>query len=195
MLLSCSKKGLTLTHPVVRNPFILGGCPIFFLLQRWILGRMGNAIRFLYRCCRPEEPPPGPPPARPDRPLGPHGVTQATVGVSALARDLFNFEIGSQVAHCRLSDPWERTTAPEQKFSIFLVCRFRMASASTSSPPRRPNLIGNEIHPSPPSPIMAAVLISLFFFSFCFIFCFFFFFLFFFHPCSGLYRFCSWPVA
>ncbi|CAA7392876.1 unnamed protein product [Spirodela intermedia] len=58
---------------------------------------MGNALRFLYRCCRPEKPSAAQPPARPDRPLGPHGVSQATVGVSALARDLFNFEIGSQV--------------------------------------------------------------------------------------------------
>lgn len=52
---------------------------------------MGNALRFLYeRCCKPSaDSEPGT--------LGPHGVSASTVGVSALAHDLFHFEITSQV--------------------------------------------------------------------------------------------------
>ncbi|PKI34422.1 hypothetical protein CRG98_045168 [Punica granatum] len=52
---------------------------------------MGNALRFLYgQCCKPS--------AEGDSgSLGPHGVSASTVGVSALAHDLFNFEITSQV--------------------------------------------------------------------------------------------------
>ncbi|CAH9057924.1 unnamed protein product [Cuscuta epithymum] len=50
---------------------------------------MGNALRFLYgQCCKPS--------ADSDA-LGHHGITPATVGVSALAQDLYNFEITSQV--------------------------------------------------------------------------------------------------
>ncbi|CAE6041217.1 unnamed protein product [Arabidopsis arenosa] len=50
---------------------------------------MGNALTFLYgKCCKP---------TTTDDSLGPHGVSAATVGVSALAHDLFNFEITSQV--------------------------------------------------------------------------------------------------
>ena len=52
---------------------------------------MGNALRFLYgHCCKPEA-------AGDSDSLGPHGVSAATVGVSALAHDLFHFEITSQV--------------------------------------------------------------------------------------------------
>ncbi|KAF8114228.1 hypothetical protein N665_0040s0083 [Sinapis alba] len=50
---------------------------------------MGNALRFLYRICRN--------PTTDDESLGPHGISPATVGVSALAHDLFSFEITSQV--------------------------------------------------------------------------------------------------
>ncbi|XP_068634645.1 staphylococcal-like nuclease CAN2 isoform X2 [Aristolochia californica] len=51
---------------------------------------MGNALRFLYSgCCKPD--------AEDAGSLGPHGVTAATVGVSALARDIFHYEITSQV--------------------------------------------------------------------------------------------------
>ncbi|KDP21699.1 hypothetical protein JCGZ_03370 [Jatropha curcas] len=52
---------------------------------------MGNALRFLYgHCCKPTT-------AGDSESLGPHGVSAATVGVSALARDIFHFEITSQV--------------------------------------------------------------------------------------------------
>ncbi|XP_061351715.1 staphylococcal-like nuclease CAN2 [Gastrolobium bilobum] len=52
---------------------------------------MGNALRFLYgHCCKPTA-------AGDSDSLGPHGVSSATVGVSALAHDLFHFEITSQV--------------------------------------------------------------------------------------------------
>ncbi|RWR78979.1 protein nuclease CAN2 [Cinnamomum micranthum f. kanehirae] len=51
---------------------------------------MGNALRFLYvKCCQPLS-------QGPDS-LGPHGVTTATVGVTAIAHDLFQFDITSQV--------------------------------------------------------------------------------------------------
>ncbi|KAK4760016.1 hypothetical protein SAY87_023147 [Trapa incisa] len=52
---------------------------------------MGNALRLLYgNFCKPSA-------AGDSDTLGPHGVSAATVGVSALAQDLFNFEITSQV--------------------------------------------------------------------------------------------------
>ncbi|XP_022764956.1 staphylococcal-like nuclease CAN2 isoform X2 [Durio zibethinus] len=52
---------------------------------------MGNALRFLYSyCCNPTS-------AGDSGSLGPHGVSTANVGVSALAHDLFQFEITSQV--------------------------------------------------------------------------------------------------
>ncbi|KAF3948240.1 hypothetical protein ACB098_06G135600 [Castanea mollissima] len=52
---------------------------------------MGNALRFLYgHCCKPTT-------AGDSESLGHHGVSAATVGVSALAHDLFHFEITSQV--------------------------------------------------------------------------------------------------
>ncbi|KAL2317075.1 hypothetical protein Fmac_030951 [Flemingia macrophylla] len=51
---------------------------------------MGNALRFLYSHCWK-------PTAADDESLGPHGVSSATVGVSALAHDLFHFDITSQV--------------------------------------------------------------------------------------------------
>ncbi|KAG2730574.1 hypothetical protein I3843_01G294300 [Carya illinoinensis] len=52
---------------------------------------MGNALRFLYReCCKPAA-------AGDSESLGHHGVSADTVGVSALAHDLFHFEITSQV--------------------------------------------------------------------------------------------------
>ncbi|KAL6980780.1 arginine permease [Sarracenia purpurea var. burkii] len=50
---------------------------------------MGNALRFLCgHCCKP---------AADSDSLGPHGVSAATVGVSALAHDLYHYEITSQV--------------------------------------------------------------------------------------------------
>lgn len=52
---------------------------------------MGNALRFLYNhCCKPTV-------TGDFDSLGPHGVTSATVGVSALAHDIFHFDITSQV--------------------------------------------------------------------------------------------------
>ncbi|KAB1214111.1 putative 38.1 kDa protein [Morella rubra] len=52
---------------------------------------MGNALRFLCgQCCKPTA-------AGDSESLGHHGVSAATVGVSALAHDIFNFEITSQV--------------------------------------------------------------------------------------------------
>uniref|UniRef100_A0A7N0THZ6 TNase-like domain-containing protein n=1 Tax=Kalanchoe fedtschenkoi TaxID=63787 RepID=A0A7N0THZ6_KALFE len=57
---------------------------------------MGNALRAIFgRCC--SDPSPTEPSHSSSASLGPHGVSHATVGVSALARDLFNFEITSQV--------------------------------------------------------------------------------------------------
>ncbi|CAL5322768.1 unnamed protein product [Camellia sinensis] len=51
---------------------------------------MGNALRLLYgHCCKPA--------ADESDTLGHHGVSAATVGVSALAHDLYHYEITSQV--------------------------------------------------------------------------------------------------
>ncbi|KAL7229238.1 hypothetical protein ACSBR2_007857 [Camellia fascicularis] len=51
---------------------------------------MGNALRLLYgHCCKPA--------ADESDALGHHGVSAATVGVSALAHDLYHYEITSQV--------------------------------------------------------------------------------------------------
>ncbi|KZV43300.1 hypothetical protein F511_09283 [Dorcoceras hygrometricum] len=50
---------------------------------------MGNVLRLLYgQCCKP---------SADSNAAGYHGVTAATVGVSALAQDLYHFEITSQV--------------------------------------------------------------------------------------------------
>ncbi|CAM8910308.1 unnamed protein product [Rhodiola kirilowii] len=55
---------------------------------------MGNALRLIYgHYCNPSA---STKPHSSDS-LGPHGVSPSTVGVSALARDLLNFEITSQV--------------------------------------------------------------------------------------------------
>ncbi|KAK7300469.1 hypothetical protein RJT34_11313 [Clitoria ternatea] len=52
---------------------------------------MGNALRYLYsHCCKPTV-------SGDSETLGPHGVSSATVGLSALAHDLLHFEITSQV--------------------------------------------------------------------------------------------------
>lgn len=82
---------------------------------------MGNALRFLYGQCFK--------PSAADDSLGHHGVTTNTVGVSALAHDLYNFEITSQVPqglsqhvvsskktqanwYKKLSDAWRETKPP-----------------------------------------------------------------------------------
>lgn len=65
-----------------------------FFLCLVVFLAMGNALRFLCgNCGKPavEEEQAG------TESLGPHGVTADTVGVSALAHDLFHFEITSQV--------------------------------------------------------------------------------------------------
>lgn len=51
---------------------------------------MGNALGFLYKNCLE------PTVAGDSESLGPHGVSQATVGVSVLAQDIFYFNINSQ---------------------------------------------------------------------------------------------------
>ncbi|KAI3508449.1 hypothetical protein L1887_23457 [Cichorium endivia] len=58
---------------------------------------MGNALRFLYgQCCSdPQTTTTGG--AAGDQPLGHHGVSSSSVGVSALAQHLYHFEITSQV--------------------------------------------------------------------------------------------------
>ncbi|XP_028782253.1 staphylococcal-like nuclease CAN2 isoform X2 [Neltuma alba] len=52
---------------------------------------MGNALRFLYSYCGESTA------AGDSDSLGPHGVSSSTVGVSALAQDLFHFDITSEV--------------------------------------------------------------------------------------------------
>ncbi|XP_073119077.1 staphylococcal-like nuclease CAN2 [Henckelia pumila] len=83
---------------------------------------MGNILRVLYgQCCKPT--------ADSDDVSGYHGVTATTVGVSALAQDLYNFEITSQVPqglgqhvvsskkaqanwYRKLSEAWRETKPP-----------------------------------------------------------------------------------
>ncbi|XP_042513674.1 uncharacterized 38.1 kDa protein-like [Macadamia integrifolia] len=51
---------------------------------------MGNALRYLWgHCCKPS--------TQESESLGPHGVSAATIGVSAIAHDLFHFDITAQV--------------------------------------------------------------------------------------------------
>ncbi|KAL0321796.1 UNVERIFIED_CONTAM: Staphylococcal-like nuclease CAN2 [Sesamum calycinum] len=82
---------------------------------------MGNALRFLCgHCCRPSPE---------SESIGHHGVTAATIGVSALAHDLYNFEITNQVPqelskhvvssrkaqanwYKKLSEAWRETKPP-----------------------------------------------------------------------------------
>ncbi|KAL2227366.1 UNVERIFIED_CONTAM: Staphylococcal-like nuclease CAN2 [Sesamum indicum] len=82
---------------------------------------MGNALTFLCgHCCRPSPE---------SDSIGHHGVTAATVGVSALAHDLYNFEITNQVPqelskhvvssrkaqanwYKKLSEAWRETKPP-----------------------------------------------------------------------------------
>ncbi|KAJ4720154.1 staphylococcal-like nuclease CAN2 [Melia azedarach] len=84
---------------------------------------MGNALRFLYgNCCKPST-------EEDSGSLGPHGVSASTVGVSALAQDLYHFEITSQVPeglsghvvsskkaqanwYRKLSEAWRQTKPP-----------------------------------------------------------------------------------
>ncbi|XP_058007826.1 staphylococcal-like nuclease CAN2 isoform X2 [Hevea brasiliensis] len=84
---------------------------------------MGNALRLLYgHCCKPTT-------TGDSESLGPHGVSAATVSVSALAQDLFNFDITSQVPqglsehvvsskkaqanwYRKLSDAWKEAKPP-----------------------------------------------------------------------------------
>ncbi|XP_048446587.1 staphylococcal-like nuclease CAN2 [Pyrus x bretschneideri] len=57
------------------------------------MGLLGSFIRFLFgQCCKPTTTG-----GDYSDPLGHHGVSATTVGVSALAQDLYNFEITSQV--------------------------------------------------------------------------------------------------
>lgn len=83
---------------------------------------MGNALRFLFaKCCNPQ--------ADGSDSAGHHGVTTTTVGVSALAHDLYSFEITRQVPqelskhvvssrkaqanwYKKLSDAWRETKPP-----------------------------------------------------------------------------------
>ncbi|XP_043723263.1 uncharacterized 38.1 kDa protein-like [Telopea speciosissima] len=83
---------------------------------------MGNALRFLWgNCCKPS--------TQESESLGPHGVSAATVGVSALSHDLFHFDITAQVPeglsqhvvslkkaqanwYRKLLDAWKETKSP-----------------------------------------------------------------------------------
>ncbi|XP_047321989.1 staphylococcal-like nuclease CAN2 [Impatiens glandulifera] len=55
------------------------------------MGFLGSVLRFLWgQCCKPTT-------TNDNESLGPHGVSATTVGISALAHDLLNFETTSQV--------------------------------------------------------------------------------------------------
>ncbi|XP_018719561.2 staphylococcal-like nuclease CAN1 isoform X1 [Eucalyptus grandis] len=65
--------------------------------------------------------------------LGPHGVSAATVGVSALAQDLFNFEITSQVPEGLSNHVVSKTKAQASCYKKLLV-----AWKASNPPPKTP---------------------------------------------------------
>lgn len=96
---------------------------------------MGNAIlKFLRGDCeqysRPQEP----------QPLGPHGVTAATVGVSALAQDLFNFGITSKVP-----EGLSRHVVSSRKAQANWYKKLSEAWKESKPPPKTPEAAANLI--------------------------------------------------
>ncbi|KAK7276444.1 hypothetical protein RIF29_17583 [Crotalaria pallida] len=88
---------------------------------------MGNALRFLYgHCCKPTA-------ADDSGSLGPHGVSSATVGVSALAHDLFNFDITSQVP-----DGLSKHVVSSKKAQANWYRKLADAWKESKNPPRTP---------------------------------------------------------
>ncbi|XP_030540343.1 staphylococcal-like nuclease CAN2 [Rhodamnia argentea] len=88
---------------------------------------MGNALRFLYgHCCKPSA-------AGDSDSLGPHGVSAATVGVSALAQDLFNFEITSKVP-----EGLSNHVASSRKAQANWYRKLLVAWRESNPPPRTP---------------------------------------------------------
>ncbi|KAK1283852.1 hypothetical protein QJS10_CPB21g01474 [Acorus calamus] len=86
---------------------------------------MGNALRCLWaECCKPST-------THDD--LGPHGVTASTVGVSALARDLFHFEITSQVP-----EGLDRQVVSSKKAQANWYRKILVAWKEANPPPRTP---------------------------------------------------------
>ncbi|XP_077212702.1 putative 38.1 kDa protein [Tasmannia lanceolata] len=80
----------SLFHLLPYKSIIFLLCSLLLSSSLWPSFSMGNALRYLLgNCCKPQ--------SQESDSLGPHGVTAANVGVSALARDLFHFEITSQV--------------------------------------------------------------------------------------------------
>ncbi|CAA0836646.1 Staphylococcal-like nuclease CAN2 [Striga hermonthica] len=86
---------------------------------------MGNALRFLCgQCCKP---PPDSDSA------GHHGVTAATVGVSALAQDLYNFEITNQVPQ-----ELNKHVVSSRKAQANWYTKLSVAWRETKPPPKTP---------------------------------------------------------
>ncbi|XP_019705950.1 probable staphylococcal-like nuclease CAN1 isoform X1 [Elaeis guineensis] len=89
---------------------------------------MGNAvIKFLRGDCNLSIPPDEP------QSLGPHGVTKATVGLSALAQDLFNFDITSQVP-----EGLSRHVVSSKKAQAIWYKKLLQAWKESKPPPKTP---------------------------------------------------------
>ncbi|KAJ6825818.1 putative staphylococcal-like nuclease CAN1 [Iris pallida] len=97
---------------------------------------MGNSlIKFICgQCCKPSSPP------HDSQPLGPHGVTPSTVGVSALARDIFQFELTNQVPE-GLSQHVESSKKAQANWYKKLLEAWREAKPPPKTPEQAARLI------------------------------------------------------
>ncbi|KMZ75507.1 putative 38.1 kDa protein [Zostera marina] len=88
---------------------------------------MGNAFRFLLGDCgKPQK-------SSSSQSLGPHGVTSVTVSVSALAHDILNFDITSQVP-----DGLSRHVASSRKAQTNWYRKLSAAWKEAKPPPKTP---------------------------------------------------------
>ncbi|PWA50417.1 staphylococcal-like nuclease CAN2 [Artemisia annua] len=92
---------------------------------------MGNALRLLYRHYFSDDH---------DQPLGHHGVSSSTVGVSALAHHLFHFEITFQVPE-GLSKHVTSTKNQQSKWYKSLLKEWRESKPPPKSPEEVSRLI------------------------------------------------------
>ncbi|XP_022845573.1 staphylococcal-like nuclease CAN2 [Olea europaea var. sylvestris] len=93
---------------------------------------MGNALRFLYGQCFQ--------PSAADDSLGHHGVTTDNLGVSALAHDLYNFEITSQVPQ-RLSQHVVSTKKTQANWYKKLANAWRKSKPPPKTPEEASRLV------------------------------------------------------
>ncbi|GLT92900.1 hypothetical protein SLE2022_107120 [Rubroshorea leprosula] len=95
---------------------------------------MGNVLRSLYGCCCK------PTTTGDSDYLGPHGISASTVGVSALAHDLFNFENTSQVPE-GLSKHVQSSKKAQAKWYRKLLEAWREAKPPPKTPEEAARLV------------------------------------------------------